>query len=203
MPDPSEVGALLALLHTRAARVRTAACTVLLAAACSPSNAPPSAPVATAKQNASNDPAARLERARAAEKQLVADFAAGKVGNVERVVTFEELASWKYEEGLKGMPPEVRALSGKDVAMVGWMVSMEAEEHAMTEFMLTRPAIYRPYCDGPDIHENVRVVLPKDKPTDLHPLVRVAGRFKIAATFMDGYCVDIYELQAERVEAIQ
>jgi hypothetical protein len=64
-----------------------------------------------------------------------------------RVVTWKDLSSWPYEDGLVGMPASVKQLSGQRVELTGF--------------------------------------------------------FHVGATMLDGYCVDIYQLQVEHIDALR
>lgn len=141
-----------------------------------------------------------MARVRAAEQQLAAEFVAGKLANVDRVVTLHELGAWKYEDGLKGMPAELRALSGQRVAIAGLM--MRHPDYPNGLFLLWPTDSDGPR-DGPNTHEFVSVTGATGMPDAPLPIARVVGRFAVSATLMDGSCIDVYQLHAERVDPVQ
>ena len=61
-------------------------------------------------------------------------------------------------------------------------------------------------CFGtpPDINGLIRCVMPKDKQLDYQfdPL-KIVGTLKVEATMMDGYCVDIFQLHCDSLEALK
>jgi hypothetical protein len=138
-----------------------------------------------------------------AERKLAKMIKEGKIKDLDKVVTFDELTSWVYEDGLKGMPKRVKDLDGKKVLMTGFMLPID-EVQNIKEFLLVQSLWSCCYGQPPDIHGIVRVVMPKGKTTDyfFDPL-KVIGTFKVEATVIDGYCVDIYQLHAESLEAIR
>lgn len=155
-----------------------------------------------------NDPAdiaamRSAEQMLQAEKKLAEDIKAGKITGLDKILPFDELTSWPYEDGLKGMPKRVKELSGKKVLMTGFMLPID-EVQNIKEFLLVESLWSCCYGQPPDIHGIVRVVMPKGKTTDyfFDPL-KIIGTFKVEATVMDGYCVDIYQLHVESLEALR
>ncbi len=138
-----------------------------------------------------------------AEKRLQQEIRAGKITGLDKILPFDELTSWPYEHGLKGMPKRVKKLSGKKVLMTGFMLPID-EVQNIKEFLLVESLWSCCYGQPPDIHGIVRVVMPKKKTTDyfFDPL-KLIGTFKVEATMMDGYCVDIYQLHCETLEALK
>jgi len=138
-----------------------------------------------------------------AEVQFADMVREGRIGGADHVLRFEQLADWSYVDGLEGMPSEVAALSGESVAMIGFMLPIDEVEQ-MRRFLLVESLWSCCYGQPPDIHGIVRVVMPKGKTTDyfFDPL-KIIGTFKVEATVMDGYCVDIYQLHVESLEPIR
>ena len=138
-----------------------------------------------------------------AEKRLREEIKSGKITGLDKILPFDELTSWPYEDGLKGMPKRIKQLSGKKVLMTGFMLPID-EVKDIKEFLLVESLWSCCYGQPPDIHGIVRVVMPKDKPTDyfFDPL-KIIGTFKVEATVMDGYCVDIFQLHVESLEPIR
>jgi hypothetical protein len=138
-----------------------------------------------------------------AEKRLQEEIKAGKIKGLDKILPFDELTSWPYEDALKGMPKRVKELSGKKVLMTGFMLPID-EVQNIKEFLLVESLWSCCYGQPPDIHGIVRVVMPKTKTTDyfFDPL-KLIGTFKVEATMMDGYCVDIYQLHCESLEALK
>lgn len=165
-------------------------------------------PAADAPMPRGTDPAdlAAMRGAEAmlqAERKLAEQIKAGKITGLDKILKFEELTSWPYEDGLKGMPKRVKEMSGKKVLMTGFMLPID-EIQNIKEFLLVESLWSCCYGQPPDIHGIVRVVMPKGKTTDyfFDPL-KIIGTFKVEATVMDGYCVDIYQLHLESLEAIK
>jgi hypothetical protein len=138
-----------------------------------------------------------------AEKKLGELIKAGKITGLDKVLPFDELSSWPYEDGLKGMPKRVKELTGKKVLMTGFMLPID-EVQNIKEFLLVQSLWSCCYGSPPDIHGIVRVVRPKGKTTDyFFDPIKVIGTFKVEATVMDGYCVDIYQLHVESLEVLK
>ena len=136
------------------------------------------------------------------ERKLMARLREGKLPGVDWL-RFETLAGWKYTKGLEGMPDTVKALDGKKVAMIGFMLPID-EVTDIRHFLLAQSLWSCCYGTPPDIHGIVRIELPKDRPIDysLEPLL-VTGTLRVGATMEDGYCMDIYQLHADSVVVLQ
>jgi len=153
------------------------------------------------------DPA-DLKLLRSAEKMLEAEknlkemIKKGRIAGVDQVLPFEEISKWKYTEALEGMPKKVKALDGKKVLMLGFMLPID-EVQNIKEFLLVESLWSCCYGQPPDINGIVRCVMPDDKRLDYQfdPL-KLVGTFEVEATMMDGYCVDIYQLNVDYVEVI-
>lgn len=138
-----------------------------------------------------------------AEKKLAELIKSGKITGLDKILPFDELSSWPYEDGLKNMPKRVKDLTGKKVLMTGFMLPID-EVQNIKEFLLVQSLWSCCYGSPPDIHGIVRVVMPKGKTTDyFFDPIKVIGTFKVEATIMEGYCVDIYQLHVESLEAIK
>jgi len=138
-----------------------------------------------------------------AEKKLAEQLKTGKIKGLDQILPFDELTSWPYEDGLKGMPKRIKDLSGKKVLMTGFMLPID-EVQNIKEFLLVQSLWSCCYGSPPDIHGIVRVVMPKGKTTDyFFDPIKLIGTFKVEATVMDGYCVDIYQLHLESLEVIK
>jgi hypothetical protein len=87
--------------------------------------------------------------------------------------------------------------------MMGFMLPID-EVQNIKEFLLVQSLWACCYGQPPDINGIVRVLMPKGKTTDyfFDPL-KIVGTFKVEATVLDGYCVDIFQLHAESLEAIR
>ena len=138
-----------------------------------------------------------------AERKLAEQIKSGKITGLDKIVTFDELSGWAYEDGLKNMPKPVKDLHGKKVLMTGFMLPIDDVQN-IKEFLLIQSLWACCYGTPPDINGLVRVVMPKGKTTDyfFDPL-KLTGTFKVEATVLDGYCVDIYQLHVDTVEVIR
>jgi hypothetical protein len=101
------------------------------------------------------------------------------------------------------MPKKVKDLHGKKVLMSGFMLPID-EVRDIKEFLLVQSLWSCCYGQPPDINGIVRVVMPKGKTTDyfFDPL-KIIGTFKVEATSIDNYCVDIYQIEVESLEALK
>jgi hypothetical protein len=114
-------------------------------------------------------------------------------------VTMQQLAAWDYADGLQGMPGELRALSEREVTLTGRLLA-----YSGSEAMLCASDQRFGACQGPDVHQLVRLTMPARSTTTWHGMVvRVQGTFHVAATVLDGYCVDVYQLRVEHLDVVR
>ena len=127
----------------------------------------------------------------------------GKLTGIDQLLTFEELSSWPYQEGLKGMPEQIKKIDGKRVMMVGFMLPIDKVEN-MKEFLLVESLWACCYGQPPDINGIVRVVMTGDNLADyeINP-VRMIGTFEVEEYKEEGWVVDIYQLHIDEYEVIK
>lgn len=139
----------------------------------------------------------------AAEKRLQELIKAGKFKDIDRILTFEEISSWEYEDGLVGMPKAIKKLDGKKLMMTGFMLPIDEVEN-IKEFLLVQSLWSCCYGQPPDINGIVRVVMKGKSRIDYQfDPIKIIGDFKVEAYVEDGYCLDIYQLHADSVEPIK
>ena len=138
-----------------------------------------------------------------AERRLRAMLKAGKIKGIDRVLPFEEIASWPYEDALKGMPKRMKKLDGQTVMMTGFMLPIDEVEN-IKEFLLVQSLWSCCYGQPPDINGTVRVVMKGKNRIDykFEP-IKIIGKFIIKPTIEDGFCVDIFQLETEDVQVIK
>ncbi|MEO0479145.1 MAG: DUF3299 domain-containing protein [Planctomycetota bacterium] len=157
---------------------------------------------------AGSDPA-DLRAMRSAREMMVAErrlrslIKNGEIEGIDRLVTFEELSSWPYEDGLKGIPKAIEKLDGQQVAMIGFMLPIDEVED-IKEFLLVQSLWACCFGTPPDINGLVRVVMQGDRRVDYQfdPIL-VQGTFRVEATREEGYCLDIYQLHASSVKLVE
>ncbi len=139
----------------------------------------------------------------AAEKRLAELLKAGKIKGIDRILPFEEISSWPYQDGLQGMPKRIHKLNGKHVLMTGFMLPIDEVEN-IKEFLLVQSLWGCCYGTPPDINGVVRVIMKGNKRIDYEfEPIKVVGKFKVAPTIEDGFCVDIFQMDADSVEVIK
>lgn len=156
----------------------------------------------------SADPAdiAAMQSAQAmldAERRLREMIKQGKIKNIDQILTFEEISAWPYEDGLRGMPEKLKDLTGRKVMMTGFMLPIDEVEN-IKQFLLVQSLWSCCYGQPPDINGIVRVVMQGGKRLDYqYEPLKVVGTFRVGPTMEEGYCVDIYQLEATEVEVIR
>ncbi|MCK5944524.1 MAG: DUF3299 domain-containing protein, partial [Planctomycetes bacterium] len=139
----------------------------------------------------------------AAEQKLEQMIAAGEIVGVDRVLPFERLSGWPYQDGLRGAPADVLAFDGEQVLMLGFMLPLD-EVEGMREFLLVSSLWSCCYGTPPNVNGIVRCRMAEDRRVDyLFEPIKVVGRFSVGETRQDGYCVDVYQLEVELLEVVK
>ena len=139
----------------------------------------------------------------AAERHLQMQLREGRIRGIDEVLPFHRLTGWRYTDGLQGMPDAVRALDGERVLMLGFMLPLD-EVQGMREFLLVESLWSCCYGTPPDLNGIVRCVMPAGRELDyLFDPIKVVGTFSVAPSIVDGYCVDVFQLQVEFLEVVE
>jgi hypothetical protein len=137
-----------------------------------------------------------------AESRLKKLLQEGKIKGVDKLLTFEDISSWPYEDGLKGMPDPVRKLDGQKVMMTGFMLPIDEVEN-ISKFLLVQSLWSCCFGQPPDVNGLVRVEMQGGKRVEYqYDPIRIVGTLVIKANYDDDYCIDIYTLKADSVEVI-
>ncbi len=138
-------------------------------------------------------------------------------GGRYRTATFQQLAGFEFEvteemirpdaspstataQALDHIPPDVKALNGKAVALTGYMLPVKWRERLVTDFMLLPNTMGCCYGRMPRINEIIivntsgkGVTLMRDIP------VCVLGTFHVGAIRNNNYLIGIYQMDCEHV----
>jgi hypothetical protein len=114
-------------------------------------------------------------------------------------VKFNLLGGWKYVEGKTAVPDKVRALDGKRVEIVGFMMPIN-EPTRLTRFIVVQSLWGCCFGQTPAVNHVVVVAMEPGKYVDFYPdPVRVTGVFSVGETREEGYLVSVYRLAGDRV----
>ena len=114
-------------------------------------------------------------------------------------LTFRDLCSWPYTDGLLGMPDSVQALSGTKVTLQGMVLPIDDGQALLVD--AAAPWLNVPCQEGPTMNSVVRVLLPPGIQVPPNGcLATCTGTFVVSVTTMDGDCVDVFQLHADRFE---
>ncbi|MEZ6014486.1 MAG: DUF3299 domain-containing protein [Planctomycetota bacterium] len=107
------------------------------------------------------------------------------------------------DEDAPEFPTSIRALDGKDVALLGYMIPIEWDDAEVLEFMLVRDLLACCFGGAPQPDEWVQVRMEKGKGAHYYPFLPVIthGRFEIdGMTDAAGYAVGCYRMTGTKVE---
>ncbi len=100
------------------------------------------------------------------------------------------------------IPTEIRALSGKDVRITGFMIPVKLVNGLVTEFLLVKDQTSCCYGGAPNPNHWVMVKLAKGIKNVSDMPVHVYGRLEVGPVFdTSNYLIAIYRLEGERAEA--
>ena len=103
------------------------------------------------------------------------------------------LKGFPYEEGAT-LPPEIKALDGKEVKAWGYLIQLEADQYLLVQSLWS-------CCFGqpPDINEAVVVRTHSDVSQYESQGAQVYGRFEASESYEEGFVTSLYRLDASHV----
>ena len=123
-----------------------------------------------------------------------------KPGQVVQL-SIKELGNFQYDdEKGGGIPSDVKAMSGAEIRLRGYMIPMDQAEH-ITQFALV-PSLFS-CCFGqpPQIQHTIVVNCPKGKAVSYCPdEINVQGKLTVQEKRDDGYVISLFEMSAESVK---
>jgi hypothetical protein len=116
-------------------------------------------------------------------------------------LSIKELGNFQYDdEKGGGIPSDVKAMSGAEIRLHGYMIPMDQAEH-ITQFALV-PSLFS-CCFGqpPQIQHTIVVNCPKGKAVSYCPdEINVQGKLTVEEKRDDGYVISLFEMSAESVK---
>lgn len=117
-------------------------------------------------------------------------------------VTWNQLGGFEYREGAE-LPPEVQALDGRSVAIVGFMLTLGGSEQ-QTEFVLVESLWGCCFGSVPEVHQTILVRLRPDTSAEYSaaPLL-VSGRLEAGEERTGGFVTSVYRIVDAVVRPIE
>ena len=131
---------------------------------------------------------------------------------------FEQLASYEFNPpafdpaaapnakpptGEEQIPAVVKGWNGKKAVITGYMVPVKMEKGLVTEFLLMRNTMSCCFGVVPNMNEWVVVKMKKGVQPMMDLPISFYGELKVGAMFENGYMTGLYELEADRMGAVQ
>ena len=140
---------------------------------------------------------------RAAARKPVAGLAEPAIEAGYDRLTVEVLKSWTYVEGKTAFPNFIKALDGKPVEMLGYMMPLTEIEN-IKEFLLVPSLWGCCYGQPPSVNHIVAVKMPAGQTTKFFSgPIRIDGRFHVDETKQDGYLVSLYVLTPDKIVEVK
>ena len=138
-----------------------------------------------------------------ATRKLVHGPAAPAIEAGYNRLTFEVLKSWTYVEGRSEFPGFIKALNGKPVEMLGYMMPL-TEIKGIKEFLLVPSLWGCCYGQPPAVNHIVAVKMPAGQTAKFYSgPIRIDGQFAVGETKQDGYVVSLYVLTPDKIVEIK
>jgi hypothetical protein len=117
-------------------------------------------------------------------------------------VTWNQLGGFAYQEGAE-LPQEVQALGGRNVAIVGFMLTLGSSEQ-LTEFVLVESLWGCCFGSVPDVHQTIVVRLRPGSNADYSaaPLL-VSGRLEAGEEREGGFVTSVYRIVDAAVRPLE
>jgi hypothetical protein len=166
--------------------------------AAAPAAAPAPAPTTLAKITPATTPAPAPATSGSGGKDTVVPVEFTKLSGYEYLVpdtpNTNQLAGADVAD--KQIPAEVKALNGKKVAVIGYLMPLKEEEGKSTEFLLMRTQSSCCFGIPPTITELITVkAAGKGVPTIMDDLIEIQGTLKVGTVREEGYIVGVYRME--------
>jgi hypothetical protein len=99
--------------------------------------------------------------------------------------------------GEEQIPPQVKAWSGRDAIITGFMLPTKLENGKATEFLIMANQMACCFGTVPNMNEWVIVRMPQGTDVIQDVPISFFGKLKVGAMFENGYMTGIYELDAD------
>jgi hypothetical protein len=116
-------------------------------------------------------------------------------------VYFKDLR--KYHMGSKTVPADVKALDGKQISIVGYMVPFDSVDKIDRFVLLQAPFMGCYHVPPPQPNESVLVNSKNVSPDLSYDPVMITGTLKIEESYVEGYLVSLYTLNATAIRPAQ
>lgn len=160
-------------------------------------------------------PPARPTDAASAGKPTVVNTANPPAAGEYLALDFKALSDYEYETPdpadvqAAGKPPknqipeEVKALSGKKVAIQGFVIPLEMKDGHMVRFILTNSRAFCCFGVSPFMNEWISVRMTEDRGADYFKdiLTTVYGTLEVGEETKDGWVLNIYRMKGEKTTA--
>jgi hypothetical protein len=116
-------------------------------------------------------------------------------------MTIKELGNFEYDpEQNTPIPDDVKALSGSNIRLRGFMIPMDQAEN-ISKFALVPSLFACCYGQPPQVQHTIVVTCPKGKAVSYYPdEIIVEGKLNVEVQKDDGFVVGIFSLQTSSVK---
>jgi len=118
--------------------------------------------------------------------------------NPQRIF-FKDLRS--YAMGSKTVPASVKAMDGKTVSIIGFMVPFDSVDKIDRFVLLQAPFMGCYHVPPPQPNESILVNASRVKPTLTYDPVMITGTLKVEPSYVEGYLVALYTLNLTSIRA--
>jgi hypothetical protein len=120
-------------------------------------------------------------------------------------VTFDDLSGFDYDpaaDAKREIPAKVRALSGRDLAVEGYIMPLAYEAGGVRKFLLMKNQFGCCFAVTPKLNEWVEVTMEGGSVAEYapHVLVTVWGRLDVTEELKGGVVAGLYRMTATRTE---
>jgi hypothetical protein len=100
----------------------------------------------------------------------------------------------QYAMGSKSVPASVKAMDGKTISIIGFMVPFDSVDKIDRFVLLQAPFMGCYHVPPPQPNESILVNASRVKPTLTYDPVMVSGTLKVEPSYVEGYLVALYTL---------
>lgn len=109
----------------------------------------------------------------------------------------------QYAMGAKSIPASVRALDGKTISIIGFMVPFDSVDKIDRFVLLQAPFMGCYHVPPPQPNESILVNAGRVRPSLTYDPVMITGTLKVEPSYVEGYLVALYTLNLTSIRPAQ
>ncbi len=114
-------------------------------------------------------------------------------------VYFKDFRKYPIHRSQPTVPDELKALNGKEIEVVGFMVPFDRIENITQFILLQAPFMGCLHVPPPQANETLMITTERPLKTYTYDPIRITGTLSIDEVYVDGYLISVYTIEAANI----